>query len=422
VRDLSSFLRLSCRASGEDIRAAYWALSREFHPDVNAGDKEGERRIKEINRAYGILGDPDARAAYNLILARAHARARRRFWRAAATGAAAFILTVGSISVIVWKQHADIHHSSDKPGFLTRLATSNWSFAKPPVEKRGLADSKKGAPPSASPEITSTALRDSEAQTPGVPAVRSSLMLERPTSEEYRSAATSELSTTVRLAVGKRAPQAPGSLNGLALLCRDLGRYAEAEPLFKRALAIREKVLGPDHLDVGQSLTNLGDIYRCRGRYGEAEPLLIRGLAIREKALGPNHPAVGISLNDLALVYHGQGRYAEAERLYERAIAIYEKAFGPDHREVGTCLDNLARLYRAQGRYAEVEPLYKRAIAIYEKALGPDHREISVRLNNLAELYRMQGRYAEAEPLHKRALAIREKAGAVFGNVGAADK
>ena len=127
MRDLSSFLGLSRRPSGEDIRAAYWALAKEFHPDVHPGDKEAERRIKEINRAYGILGDPETRAAYNLILARARARARRSFWSGAATGAAAFILTVGSISVMVmWRQHADIHHSpSDKPGLPTRLAKSD---------------------------------------------------------------------------------------------------------------------------------------------------------------------------------------------------------------------------------------------------------------------------------------------------------
>src|SRR6516164_5051125 len=68
---MSSFLGLSRSPSGEDIRAAYWTLAKQFHPDVNAGDKVAERRSKEINRAYGILGDPEARAAYNLILARA---------------------------------------------------------------------------------------------------------------------------------------------------------------------------------------------------------------------------------------------------------------------------------------------------------------------------------------------------------------
>ena len=233
MRDLSAFLGLSRHPSSEDIRAAYWALSKQFHPDVNAGDKEAERRIKEINRAYGILGDPEARAAYNLILARARARARRSFWSGAATGAAAFILTVGSISVtVMWKQHADIHHSpSDKPGFPTRLAKSDWLLAKPLAEERvnatavSPADRKNGAdsseavstalsvpfgkqPPPASPEITSTALRDTEAQTPGA---QSPVMLERPTSEEDRSAASSEPSTTVSLRMGPqwRAARSP---------------------------------------------------------------------------------------------------------------------------------------------------------------------------------------------------------------------
>src|SRR5215813_274319 len=165
MRDSSSFLGLSRHPSGEDIRAAYWALSKQCHPDVNAGDKEAERRIKELNRAYGILGDP---------LARARARARRSFWNAAATGAAAFILTAGSISVtVIWKQHVDIHHSaSDKSGFLTRFAKSDWLAAKPP-------------------------------------AAQSSVMLERPTSEEGRSAVSSEPSTTVPLEVGQPVPQAP---------------------------------------------------------------------------------------------------------------------------------------------------------------------------------------------------------------------
>ena len=73
----------------------------------------------------------------------------------------------------------------------------------------------------------------------------------------------------------------------------DQGRYAEAEPLYKRALAIGEKALGPDHPDVAQSLNNLASCTTHQGRYAEAEPLYKRALAIREKALGPDHPDVG---------------------------------------------------------------------------------------------------------------------------------
>ena len=64
------------------------------------------------------------------------------------------------------------------------------------------------------------------------------------------------------------------SLNNLAALYRAQGRYAEAEPLYKRALAIGEKTLGPEHPEVATSLKNLRLLYRAQGRDAEAEPLL----------------------------------------------------------------------------------------------------------------------------------------------------
>ena len=82
------------------------------------------------------------------------------------------------------------------------------------------------------------------------------------------------------------------ALNAKATELSRAGKYADAIPLAQRALAIREKALGPDHPDVALSLNNLALLYRNQGRYAEAEPLYKRSLAIREKALGPDHPDV----------------------------------------------------------------------------------------------------------------------------------
>jgi tetratricopeptide (TPR) repeat protein len=81
-----------------------------------------------------------------------------------------------------------------------------------------------------------------------------------------------------------------------------VGKSAEAIPLGQQALAIRVKLLGPDHADVATMLDGLGSLYEKEGRYTEAEPLYKRALTIREKALGPNHTAhflVAQSLNKL---------------------------------------------------------------------------------------------------------------------------
>ncbi|MGC1295090.1 MAG: tetratricopeptide repeat protein, partial [Alloacidobacterium sp.] len=75
-----------------------------------------------------------------------------------------------------------------------------------------------------------------------------------------------------------------------------------------------------------------------------AEPLFRRALAIDEKALGPNHPTVALDLNNLAMLLKEDKNYAAAEPLYRRALAIDEKALGPDHPMTKTIRNNLAVL------------------------------------------------------------------------------
>ena len=110
-------------------------------------------------------------------------------------------------------------------------------------------------------------------------------------------------------------------------------------------------------------MTDLASLYQKQGRYADAEPLYKRALAIREKALGPDHPWLATSLNNLAMLYFKQGRYAEAEPLSKRSLAIGEKALGTDHPDVATWLNNLAKLYWSEDRYADALPLAQRVIA-----------------------------------------------------------
>ena len=77
--------------------------------------------------------------------------------------------------------------------------------------------------------------------------------------------------------------------------------------------------------EVGTGLNNLAGLYLAQGRYAEAEPLYKRALVINEKAFGSDHPEVATNLNNLAALYHDQGRYAEAEPLFKRALAIRAK-------------------------------------------------------------------------------------------------
>ena len=88
------------------------------------------------------------------------------------------------------------------------------------------------------------------------------------------------------------------------------------------------------------SLNNLAGLYKSTGRYAQAEPLYVRSLAIREQQLGADHPDTAQSLNNLAALYKSMGRYAEAEPRYLRALKIFLNRFGEDHPNTQTVWSN----------------------------------------------------------------------------------
>lgn len=66
-KDYYRILGVDRNASQEDIKRAYRRLARQFHPDMNPGDKAAEERFKEINEAYQVLSDPQKRRQYDML-------------------------------------------------------------------------------------------------------------------------------------------------------------------------------------------------------------------------------------------------------------------------------------------------------------------------------------------------------------------
>lgn len=207
--------------------------------------------------------------------------------------------------------------------------------------------------------------------------------------------------------LGPEHPQTAPILHNLAMLQRDTGNVVEAEQFYQRALTIREQHLGPEHLQTANALSYLANLYLAQRRYKEAEPLYRRALTICEHHFGPAHLDSDDYLRTLANFSVTQGWYGEAEPLYQRILARRLRCFGPLHYRVASLLNHLAALYLFQGRYAEAETLYERVLTIREQQFGPTHPHTATSLYHLAVLQRDKGNVVEAESLYQRALVIR---------------
>ncbi len=196
----------------------------------------------------------------------------------------------------------------------------------------------------------------------------------------------------------------------LANVYSTLGRYGDAEPLLREALSIQERLLGPDHPDVGLTLGNLAVVHLSQRKSTEAEPYLRRAIAITERQFGADHPYVAEELVNLGASFYMQGRYEEAEQAYQRAYPIMEAALGPDHPDVARVLNNLGEIRWAQTDYLGAEEKLRRSLDIKERVLGPEHASVAFTLKALGSVYRDQGRYEEADPLYVRALRIYDQA------------
>jgi tetratricopeptide (TPR) repeat protein len=199
-------------------------------------------------------------------------------------------------------------------------------------------------------------------------------------------------------------------LNSLGAVQAAAGRIDEALASDRKSLAIREAVLGPDHVEVATSLVNLGNLWGDKGEYDEARRMYERAIDIRIRALGPEHFDVAFAINGLGGVYMALGQDDEALRHFEQANAMIERSLGPDHIELAPSCNNIGVIHWKRGEYAEALVAFRRTEYIVERSYGPEHPRLASALDNIGNVLLGQGSYEEALAMHERTLAIREAA------------
>ncbi len=199
---------------------------------------------------------------------------------------------------------------------------------------------------------------------------------------------------------GPESIEAAVAWNQLGVACKFAGRFDEADEAYSRAFAIAEAAQDQEPDLFATLLHNLGGLAHSRGKYADAEPIARRGLKLREERTD-NTEGIAADSAALAAILEGLEKWDEAEELYRRALAAWEE-IGDDY-EFAMTLNGLAAVVRFSGRPADAEPLFRQALEMIEADRGPEHPDSATVRNNLAMLLNATDRAEEALPLLEKA-------------------
>jgi len=209
--------------------------------------------------------------------------------------------------------------------------------------------------------------------------------------------------------LGPEHPETARSMRNLGLTLQGRADFLGAKARLERALEIYENSLGPDTSEVASTLGELADLLHETEDFPKARALLERALAINERIYGGEHPDVAAALSRLGTIEREMGNHTRSRELHERALAIREKVFGPVHPEVARSLNNLAGVHFETGDWPEARRLLTRAISIWESVYGREHRRLGAAALNMGHMLLQIGDYSGAKDAYERGLAIFEK-------------
>jgi eukaryotic-like serine/threonine-protein kinase len=183
-----------------------------------------------------------------------------------------------------------------------------------------------------------------------------------------------------------------------------LGLYAEASRLALPALELRQMRL-PNSLQLADSLNQVGEIYSLLSRGADAEPLHRRALALRQTMAPDDHAALAKTLRHLAVAHHVRQDLSNSLNKLLEARQELQLVAQPDPAQLGDLVSHTANIYRELGDFRSSVPLFREALRIFRTALGENHPMVASSLGDLAMVLKDTEQYAEAEAAYLASIA-----------------
>jgi eukaryotic-like serine/threonine-protein kinase len=324
--------------------------------------------------------------------------------RVAVSVAAALLLLLTAFSILQAVQLRRITRERDRATRITDFMTGMFKVSDP-SQARGNSVTAREILDKASKDIETGLAKDPEVQSQMMQVIASTY-LNLGLYARAHDLAKRALDARQNL-LGPDDPKTLESMTQLGFILDREGHYADAEKLEREALARERKILGPEDLLTLETMDHLAVTLEDDGHYDEAENLARQVIQVDTRKLGPESSQTLLAVNHLGRALWFESRYAEAEQQYRRLLDVDRRVLGPDHPQTLSAMNSLAVSVELQGRIEEAEQLYRDVLAGQQRVLGPEHQNTALTMENLAALLSTNGHLAEGEKLHQQTFAIR---------------
>ena len=394
----------------EDIRKPS-ELRRELSGDLEhilemALRKEPARRYRSVDQfaadIENFLEQKPVTARRDTVLYRSGKYVRRH---ALAVGfAVAMVVLLASFSILQARQLRQTREERDRATRITDFMTSMFKVSDP-SQARGNTITAREILDKASKDIDKGMAQDpvQQAQMMHVMGtVYLGLGLYDDADSLFRKA----------LEIRRRAlgPDNPDTVETMIQMNKSTSSPSEGEQLLRDAVEIRRRTLGPDNPDTLVPMGMLAGWLAAEGQLSDADKLARQVMDTRSRVRVPDSEATMESLRYITVVFIKEGKYSEAEQLDRQILDFHRRRHDADHPDALIDEGWLAEVLLREGQWSEAELLLRHALETSRRVLGPDHFDLANHESTLAEVLRQEGRYEEAERLYREALETRRRA------------
>jgi CHAT domain-containing protein/Flp pilus assembly protein TadD len=200
----------------------------------------------------------------------------------------------------------------------------------------------------------------------------------------YYAEAESELKRALELSKTEKDVLAQALVhNNIAMTYLDMNKIKDAESEMNQSVASAQGVLKDNSSNYIKLQINLANVYRLEKKYKEAEGIYLKAIAVKEKKLG-THPDLAQLKCGLAQLYMEMGNHAEVEKLLQSAYEIDKQKLGENNPATLAVRQELASFYRFGNNGTKALELISDVVSRKKTIYGETHPNYIQALEDLA--------------------------------------